>query len=90
MLGQYQNQDLMLPYLWPDYRGSSKQPLRTTKAFPEDMWKEIDPTFRAMYSKRGSVDSPGTIADRYLFGTLEADIRRNDWTPTFCSAVFLP
>lgn len=58
MLGQDANQGFMFTYLSPEQRVPKSHPLRTIKAFADRVLKELNPTFKVMYSKTGRPSIP--------------------------------
>jgi len=58
MRGEDDKQGYMFTYLSPDDRVPRDHPLRTIKAFADTVLKEMNPTFKAMYSNTGRPSIP--------------------------------
>lgn len=58
MRGQDENQGFMFTYLSPEQRVPQSHPLRTIKAFADTVLKEMNPTFKVMYSDMGRPSIP--------------------------------
>jgi transposase len=58
MRGEDGNQGFMFTYLSPEQRVHEEHPLRTIKAYANAVLKEMNPTFKAMYSNTGRPSIP--------------------------------
>lgn len=58
MRGQEENQGFIFTYLSPEQRVPKNHPLRTIKAFADVVLKEMNPTFKEMYSNTGRPSIP--------------------------------
>lgn len=58
MRGQDEKQGFMYTYLSPEQRVPTNHPLRTIKAFADTVLKEMNPTFKVMYSNTGRPSIP--------------------------------
>lgn len=58
MRGQEENQGFMFTYLSPEQRVPANHPLRLIKAYADTVLKELNPTFKLMYSNTGRPSIP--------------------------------
>ena len=82
MRGQEENQGFMFTYLSSEQRVPEDHPLRMIRAFADAVLKEMNPTFKVMYSNTGTTFySSGTVVesailDRFVYGARGPDVLR--------------